>query len=78
MDSNFIPFQPLEYFTKYVNYARSTVFPRLSARAADVLVEYYVNMRRVGKLTGQGKTVTGTTRQLESMIRLSEAHAKMR
>lgn len=32
----------------------------------------------MGKLAGRGKTVTGTTRQLESMIRLAEAHARMR
>jgi DNA replication licensing factor MCM4 len=54
------------------------VFPRLSSKASEILVEMYVNMRRKGKLSGRGKTVTGTTRQLESMIRLSEAHAKMR
>lgn len=33
-------------------------------------------MRRLGR--GHGKTITATTRQLESLIRLSEAHAKMR
>jgi DNA replication licensing factor MCM4 len=35
-------------------------------------------MRNLGKQSGRGKTVTATTRQLESMIRLSEAHARMR
>jgi len=40
------------------------------------LAEEYVAMRRLGR--GHGKTITATTRQLESLIRLSEAHARMR
>lgn len=42
----------------------------------------YVEMRRIGNTTknwsGGIKTITATPRQLESLIRLSEAHAKMR
>lgn len=38
------------------------------------MVAAYVDLRRLG---GK-KVVTATTRQLEAMIRLSEAHAKMR
>ena len=40
------------------------------------MAEEYVAMRRLGR--GHGKTITATTRQLESLIRLSEAHARMR
>ncbi len=45
-------------------------------QAATLLAEEYVAMRRLGR--GHGKTITATTRQLESLIRLSEAHARMR
>jgi DNA replication licensing factor MCM4 len=41
------------------------------------LTNYYVSMRKTGSAGGLN-VVTFTTRQLESMIRLSEAHAKMR
>ncbi|KAJ3391820.1 hypothetical protein HDU92_008786 [Lobulomyces angularis] len=71
-------FLPVESFTKYINFAKERVNPKLTSEASETLVDLYVNMRRIGKNGGRGKTVTGTTRQLESMIRLSEAHAKMR
>ena len=41
------------------------------------MVAGYVEMRRAG-LAGGKRTITATTRQLESIIRLSEAHARMR
>jgi DNA replication licensing factor MCM4 len=51
----------------------------MSEEASKLLIEYYVNMRKWGKEGGRANNVvTATTRQLESMIRLSEAHAKMR
>lgn len=70
---------PVEFLTSYISYARSTVQPRLSSEAATELVERYVNMRSLGQdVRAAEKRITATTRQLESMIRLSEAHAKMR
>ena len=45
--------------------------------AAEVLVEGYVDMRRVGSAGGR-KTITATPRQLESLIRISESLARMR
>ncbi len=63
-------------FAKYVRFARK-MKPVLSDEASRLLAEYYVNMRRWGNQRGE-RVVSATTRQLESMIRLSEAHAKMR
>jgi len=43
------------------------------------LVDAYVEMRSLGAdVRSQERRITATTRQLESMVRLSEAHAKMR
>ncbi|KAM0676578.1 MCM DNA helicase complex subunit [Binucleata daphniae] len=48
--------------------------PSLSEKAKHALIQNYVMLRQLDK----GKTITATTRQLESLIRLCEAHAKMR
>jgi len=66
--------------TDYISYARAAIHPELSDAAARVLVDGYVDMRRLGAagaMTGK-KVISATPRQLESLIRLSEAHARMR
>lgn len=60
---------------KYITYAREYIIPRLSEGAARKLTECYLEMRRAG--SGRG-TVSATPRQLESLIRISEAFAKMK
>lgn len=52
----------------------------LSSEASDELVASYVSLRAIGANEPRAaeKRITATTRQLESMIRLSEAHARMR
>ena len=53
--------------------------PKITQAAADKLVDAYVEMRKLGEdVRAAERRITATTRQLESMIRLSEAHAKMR
>ncbi|KAI8835859.1 MCM2/3/5 family-domain-containing protein [Chytriomyces cf. hyalinus JEL632] len=70
---------PVDLFTKYISYARQHVKPILTAEAGEKLVEFYMRMRgQGGHGASRDKVVTATTRQLESMIRLSEGHAKMR
>ncbi|KAI2613698.1 cell division control protein 54 [Hypoxylon fragiforme] len=70
---------PVEFLTSYISYARTHVHPTLSQDASQALVEAYVNMRKLGQdVRAAEKRITATTRQLESMIRLAEAHAKMR
>lgn len=61
----------------YISYARS-LQPVLTDEAVRLLSEGYVAMRKVNGASSAGKTISATTRQLESLIRLSEAHAKMR
>ncbi|EMR66842.1 putative cell division control protein 54 protein [Eutypa lata UCREL1] len=70
---------PVEFLTAYISYARAHVHPTLSQDASQALVEAYVSMRKLGQdVRAAEKRITATTRQLESMIRLAEAHAKMR
>lgn len=63
----------------YISYAKQNIQPVLNKEAADELVRAYIEMRKLGEdIKASEKRITATTRQLESMIRLSEAHAKMR
>lgn len=69
---------------RYISYARQNVNPVLSDEAMRPLLDGYIAMRKVNSSSsasssgGSSKTVSATTRQLESLIRLSEAHARMR
>ncbi len=63
---------------QYIAWARKVVQPQLSDEALEALVEGYVQLRRVGGSSGHGRRVIAATpRQLEGLIRLSEALAKM-
>lgn len=59
----------------YIAYAKITYQPKLTDAASQKLISAYVDMRKVGSGRGQ---VSAYPRQLESLIRLSEAHAKLR
>jgi len=59
----------------YIAYAKEMIHPRLTPLASQRLIEAYVQMRQAGAITG---VISAFPRQLESLIRLSEAHAKIR
>ncbi|EHB01214.1 DNA replication licensing factor MCM4 [Heterocephalus glaber] len=59
----------------YITYADSTIMPRLSKEASQALIEAYVDMRKIGSSQGM---VSAYPQQLESLIYLAEAHAKVR
>ncbi|CAI5503972.1 unnamed protein product [Closterium sp. Naga37s-1] len=61
--------------TSYVTYARTRIHPELSDEAAEELVNAYVELR--GRGSGR-KVITATPRQLESLIRISEALARLK
>jgi len=62
---------------KYFAYARQTCIPKLTDAAIDELREYYLKMR--SSASGDGlKAVPISARQLEGLVRLSEASARLR
>ncbi|KAI9369615.1 vacuolar transporter chaperone 4 [Aspergillus egyptiacus] len=70
---------PIEFLTAYITYAKTKIHPVLTPAAGKALSDAYVNMRKLGDdIRSADRRITATTRQLESMIRLSEAHARMR
>jgi len=64
--------------TSYIFYARKHIHPTINDDAANDLIQGYVAMRKLGGGAGGKKTITATPRQLESLVRISEAHARMR
>ncbi|EGV65636.1 MCM DNA helicase complex subunit [Yamadazyma tenuis] len=69
----------VEFLTTYIQWAKENINPVITPESKNELVRAYVEMRKMGDDSrASEKRVTATTRQLESMIRLSEAHAKMR
>jgi len=64
-----------ELLRKYVAYARTHIFPVLTDEAMKEIIDFYVNLRKLGKTAG---TVPATARQLEALIRLTEASARVR
>jgi len=71
---------PIETLTAYISFARNHIHPQITAEAGEALAREYVNLRKAGSDDPRSseKRITATTRQLESGIRLSEAHARMR
>jgi replicative DNA helicase Mcm len=64
-----------EQLRKYIAYAKIHVNPRLNDEASKRIQEYYVELRRIG---AKGGTVAITPRQIEGLVRMSEASAKTR
>lgn len=65
-----------EAMRKYISYARHNVNPVLNQTAATRLNEFYTEMRR--KSESPDSPVVITTRQLEGLVRLTKAHARLR
>lgn len=74
-DEAILPAIDLELLRKYIAFARRTVHPVLTEEASDKIKEFYVELRRMGE---KDKTFAITARQIEGVIRLAEASAKLR
>eukprot|EP00796_Vickermania_ingenoplastis_P000630 gene631-349_t len=66
---------PLPILSEYIAVAREAVLPQLTKESHQQLAASFVELRRA---RGSTRVVSATLRQLESMIRLAEARAKMR
>ncbi|HDI73591.1 MAG TPA: minichromosome maintenance protein MCM [Candidatus Korarchaeota archaeon] len=68
---------------KYIAYAKQNIDPVLTEGAAAKIKEFYVEMRKKGLVSSEEEqepmfeTIAITPRQLEALIRLSEARARM-
>ncbi|XP_023017917.2 disc proliferation abnormal [Leptinotarsa decemlineata] len=68
-------FLDMSILRDYIAYAKEHIHPKLSEEASQKLIQCYVDMRKIG--AGRGH-ISAYPRQLESLIRLSEAYAKVR
>jgi replicative DNA helicase Mcm len=70
-----------EFLRKYVAYAKQRVFPTMDQEAYDRLKDYYTGMRRLAVRQSESEAprpIPVTPRQLEALIRLTEASARSR
>ena len=77
----FIPYLSLRYIIveteiidtlrKYLSYAKK-IDPKLTKDATDVIKEFYMKMRTI-----ESEALTVTPRQLEGLVRIATAHARL-
>ncbi|PKA63301.1 DNA replication licensing factor MCM3 like 1 [Apostasia shenzhenica] len=72
-DKDFVPL-PGPLLRKYISYARAFIFPRMSRTAAEILQKFYLKLRD-HNTSADGTPITA--RQLESLVRLAEARARL-
>lgn len=69
------PFSP-DFLRKYIAYAKQNIFPVMEATAHQKILDFFVSLRRQGE--GEHKPVPITLRQVEGLVRLTEASARAR
>jgi replicative DNA helicase Mcm len=66
------------FFRKYIAYAKQRIRPKLSQEAADELRNFYVDLRNRPMSSESGmKPIPISARQLQALVRMSEAAAKV-
>jgi len=70
---------PRDLFRKYVAYAKQRIKPELSNEAIEEIKKFYVDLRNM-PVSSEGalRPIPISARQLQALIRMSEASAKMR
>lgn len=72
---NVTPLIEMDLLRKYISYARQRIYPIMTQESAKALQDFYVGLRDQGRQTG---SYTATARQLEGLVRLAEASARVR
>jgi replicative DNA helicase Mcm len=70
-----------EFLRKYIAYARQSVHPKMNREAYDRLKEFYTETRKLALRESEDEAprpIPVTPRQLEALIRLTEASARSR
>jgi len=67
-----------ELLRKYVAYAKRNVAPVLTEEAEEEIKQFYVGLRKKSSENEEERSIPISPRQLEGIIRMSEAYAKAR
>nr|MBA4405499.1 AAA family ATPase [Nanoarchaeum sp.] len=76
-DALITPIDPV-LMRKYIAYAKRTIMPILTDDAAKEIKDFYVTLRNSVQSDSEVKPIPISARQLEAIIRLSEASARLR
>ncbi|CAL0324454.1 unnamed protein product [Lupinus luteus] len=68
----------IKFLKKYIHYAKHRIQPELTDEASDRIATAYAELRNAGSNAKTGGTLPITARTLETIIRLSTAHAKLK
>lgn len=74
-DEEELDFINAKLLKKYIAYARQHINPKLNKAGSRTIKDYYIKMRGIN---GSKDAISIGTRQLEGMVRLAQAHARMR
>lgn len=73
-----VQFIETDLIKRYVAYAKQHINPVLTDPAFDEIKKYFVKMRNSGSQEGRVQSIPISARQLEGLVRLSEASARVR
>nr|XP_043621766.1 DNA replication licensing factor MCM3 [Erigeron canadensis] len=68
----------IKFLKKYIHYAKHRIQPDLTDEASEHIATAYAELRNTAGTTRTGGTLPITARTLETIIRLSTAHAKLK
>ncbi|KAI4371803.1 hypothetical protein MLD38_010110 [Melastoma candidum] len=68
----------IKFLKKYIHYAKHRIQPELTDEASEHIATAYAELRNAGSNNPVGGTLPITARTLETIIRLSTAHAKLK